>query len=44
MWVNKMEAIFESNLPIGEREKIMTTSNNLASIQACYVKDKFLDR
>jgi len=29
MWVNKMEAIFKSNPPIGERENIMTASNNL---------------
>ena len=29
VWVNKMEGIFESNPPLGEREKIMTTSNSL---------------
>ena len=27
--INKMEGIFESNSLLGEREKIMTTSNNL---------------
>jgi hypothetical protein len=29
VWINKMDGIFESNPPLGEREKIMTTSNSL---------------
>jgi hypothetical protein len=29
VWINKMDGIFESNPPLGEREKVMTTSNSL---------------
>jgi hypothetical protein len=29
LWINKMDRIFESNPPLGEREKVMTASNSL---------------
>jgi hypothetical protein len=29
VWINKMDGVFESNPPLEEREKIMTTSNSL---------------